>query len=373
MRNLVFGAAVLLGSAQAAMAQQPAFDVHVHLHNGEASTREYDKQLDATKQRVSGYAAMWFGGPNQALQGKPESIRASNDALIALAAKRPGMVPVATVHPYDGQAALTELDRVAAAGVKVLKIHPHTQRFDASDARVLTLVKRAGELDVVVLMDNANILPGDSEKLFNLALAAPNTKFIFAHLGGLNFRFWNILKAARTAEGLFGNNIYFDISATVALIADSPVEEEFVWTIRNVGVDHVLMGSDYPQYSLERNMSALDRLSLSEVEKSKIRSENARALLGLAALEHSPERRAPVEAPNLLEGRKSAVQLLSPFRSDEVAPDGRARVIDGAAMGDADLEGRGARRRHGHDSAQAAQQRRREQADAPVERTSGRR
>jgi predicted TIM-barrel fold metal-dependent hydrolase len=148
---------------------------------------------------------------------------------------------------------------------------------------VLTLVKRAGEHGVVVLMDNANILPGDSEKLFNLALAAPRTKFIFAHLGGLNFRFRNILKAARTAEGLFGNNIYFDISATVALVADSPVEEEFVWTIRNVGVDHVLMGSDYPQYSLEQNMSALDRLGLTDAEKAKIRTENARLLLGLAA------------------------------------------------------------------------------------------
>jgi predicted TIM-barrel fold metal-dependent hydrolase len=265
------------------VAQQAAFDAHVHLHNGAASAREYENQLKATRQRVSGYAAMWFGGPNQAPQGKPENIRASNDALIELAARRPGVVPVATVHPYDGQTALAELDRVAAAGVKVLKIHPHTQRFDASDERVLTLMRRAGEHGIVVLMDNANILPGDSEKLFNLALAAPRTKFIFAHLGGLNFRFWNILKAARTAEGLFGNNIYFDISATVALVADSPVEEEFVWTIRNVGVDHVLMGSDYPQYSLEQNMSALDRLGLSDTEKAKIRSENARVLLGLAA------------------------------------------------------------------------------------------
>jgi predicted TIM-barrel fold metal-dependent hydrolase len=283
MKKLTTYAVILLGSAQTAMAQQPAFDMHVHLHSGEGSARAYEKQLEATKQRVAGYAAMWFGGPNHASQGKPESIRVSNDALIALAAKRSGVVPVATVHPYDGQAALTELDRVAAAGVKVLKIHPHTQRFDASDAQVLTLVKRAGELGIIVLMDNANILPGDSEKLFNLALAAPRTKFIFAHLGGLNFRFWNILKAARTAEGLFGNNIYFDISATVALVADSPVEEEFVWTIRNVGVDHVLMGSDYPQYSLAQNMSALDRLGLSEAEKAKIRSGNARMLLERAA------------------------------------------------------------------------------------------
>ncbi len=33
-------------------------------------------------------------------------------------------------------------------------------------------------------MDNANILPGDSENLFNLAVAYPKTKFIFAIWAG---------------------------------------------------------------------------------------------------------------------------------------------------------------------------------------------
>ncbi|KTE05115.1 amidohydrolase [Sphingopyxis sp. H115] len=225
---------------------------------------------------------MWFGGPNQARAGNPADIRARNDALIALAAKQAGVVPIATVHPYDGAAALDELQRVAGRGVRLLKIHPHTQRFDPADPRVLTLVKRAGELGVIVVMDNANIVPGgDSEKMFNLALAAPKTKFVFAHMGGLNFRFWNILKMARTAEGLFGDNIYFDISATVTLAADAPIEDEFVWTMRNVGIDHVLLGSDYPQFSLAQTLEALERLDLTPEEEAKIRQGNAARLFGV--------------------------------------------------------------------------------------------
>jgi predicted TIM-barrel fold metal-dependent hydrolase len=43
----------------------------------------------------------------------------------------------------------------------------------------------------------------------------------------------------------------------------------------------VLLGSDYPQYSLEANVRALDRLALDENEKAKIRYENARTLFGL--------------------------------------------------------------------------------------------
>jgi uncharacterized protein len=279
LRRMIVLALILIASA--ARAQTPAFDLHVHLWKGETSLREYEAQWKAAAQEVAGFGAMWFGGPNQALQGQPEQMRAANDDLVALAARHPKLMPIATVHPYDGAAAVAELERVAARGVKVLKLHPHTQKFDVADPRVLRLAQRAGQLGVIILLDNASILPGDCEKLFNLALNASKTTFVFAHLGGLSFRFWNILKAARTAQGLFADNIYFDISAIVVIVADSPIEDEFVWTIRNVGIDHVLFGSDYPQYSLEQNARALERLSLDESEKTKIRFENAQRLFRL--------------------------------------------------------------------------------------------
>ena len=280
MRALLLSIALLTPAIPAA-AQDAVIDTHVHLHNGEASIAEYQARLKASGQSVDAFGAMWFGGPNQALAGNPADIRTRNDALIALAAKHPGMIAIATVHPYDGDAALAEVDRVAARGVKLLKIHPHTQKFDPADARVLALVKRAGAAGLIVVMDNANILPGDSEKLFNLALAAPKTKFIFGHMGGMNFRFWNILALARTADGLFADNIYFDISASVILAADSPIEAEYVWTIRNVGVDHVLLASDFPQISLPKTLEAFAKLDLTDEERVKIRSGNARKLLGL--------------------------------------------------------------------------------------------
>ncbi|MBJ7438741.1 MAG: amidohydrolase family protein [Sphingopyxis sp.] len=281
MRILPFLAAALLLAPGAASAQQ-IFDSHVHLWDGEKSIGDYEAQVEDAGLTITGFGGMWFGGPNQALAGNPREIRARNDALLALAAKHPTMVPIATVHPYDGAAALDELQRVAGLGVKLLKIHPHTQKFDPVDPRVLALVRRAGDLGITVVMDNANIVPGgDSEKLFNLALAAPKTKFVFAHMGGLNFRFWNILKMARTAEGLFGDNIYFDISAMVTLAADAPIEEEFIWTMRNVGIDHILIGSDYPQFSLKQTLDALEKLDLTPAEKAKIRHGNARDLLEL--------------------------------------------------------------------------------------------
>ena len=280
MRALLLSIALLTPSISA-FAQEAVIDTHVHLHKGEASLAEYRAQLKAAGQSADAFGAMWFGGPNQALAGNPADITKRNDALIALAAKNPDMIAIATVHPHDGDAALAEVDRVAAGGVRLLKIHPHTQKFDAADPRVLTLVKHAGDKGMIVVMDNASIVPSDNEKLFNLALAAPKTKFIFGHMGGLGFRFWNILALARTAENLFADNIYFDISASVILAADSPIEEEYVWTIRNVGVDHVLIASDFPQISLPKTLEAFAKLDLTDAERAKIRSGNARKLLGL--------------------------------------------------------------------------------------------
>jgi len=273
-------ALLLVLGVRVAHADETVFDTHVHLREGEASLRAYEADVAAAHVRLAGFAGMWFGGPNQALAGDPAAIRANDDAHLALARKHPEMLPVATVHPYDGQAALDEAARVAARGVKVLKLHPHTQKFDAADPRVLALVRKAGELGMVVLFDNANILPGDSERLFNLAIQAPKTKFIFAHIGGMNFRFWNMLALARTADKFFFDNIYFDISAMVVLAADSPIEAQFVWTLRNVGIDHVLLGSDYPQITLGKTLDALHRLDLTDEEQAKIRVDNARKLFG---------------------------------------------------------------------------------------------
>ena len=262
---------LLIGASRVALCAENVFDFHVHVWDGDTSVKEYLAQLAHDKQGVAGFGAIVIARK----PGEMNETRRKNDELFALAKRYPKLMPVASVHPYDGAAALDELKRVAAAGVRVIKLHPHTQEFAVTDKRVFELCQLAGKLGVFILMDNANIVPGDSQDLFNLAIKCPDTQFIFAHLGALDFRFWNILWAARTAKDFYKENIHFDISAIVTLIAGSPLEKEFVWTIRNVGVENVLLGSDYPQFSLKANVDALERLDLTAAEKAKIRYGNA--------------------------------------------------------------------------------------------------
>src|SRR3546814_413951 len=100
------------------------------------------------------------------------------------------------------------------------------------------------------------------------------------HIVALTCGFGSIRALARTADGFAMDNLYFDISGPVLLAADSPIEAEFVWTLRNVGIDHVLLGSDYPQMGLDDAVDALEKLDLTDEEKAKIRAGNARKLLG---------------------------------------------------------------------------------------------
>jgi predicted TIM-barrel fold metal-dependent hydrolase len=266
-------ASLLLAVPTMANAQR-VFDTHVHIWNGETSVRAYETQLKATHQTVTRFAGILI-----AERGKMAETRRKNDELIALAAKYPEMFPIASVHPYDDQAALDEVRRIAGLGVTVIKLHPHTQKFAITDPRVAALCQLAGQLGMIVLFDNANIVPGDSQDLFNLAVNTPGTKFVFAHMGATNFRFWNTILFARTAKDFYKDNIYFDISATVTLVAGSPIKSEFVWTIRNIGVDHVMLGSDYPQFTLRQTVDALESLDLDRSEKDKILYETARKLL----------------------------------------------------------------------------------------------
>ena len=152
----------------------------------------------------------------------------------------------------------------------------------ANDAQVpLSAVVRYDRSLASLAINHTQSIPSATVS-FNLAANAPKTRFIFAHIGGANFRFWNILVLARTADGFALDNVNFDISGTVLLAADSPIEKEFVWTLRNVGVDHVMLGSDYPQISLARMVEALEKLDLTSEEKTAILSGNARRIFGAA-------------------------------------------------------------------------------------------
>ena len=213
--------------------------------------------------------------------GQMDKTRAQNDAVIAAAKASGGrFYPVASVHPADGVDAMAELDRMAAAGVKVIKLHPNTQNFDVSDPAVAAIVQHCGEKGLVILFDSYK--PWDlSEmgKFLLLAATHPETRLILAHMGLSSFR--ETITFAQLRKLGIGQNVYFDVSAIAVLYANSPIQPELVWTIRTIGVEHFLFGSDWPVDTPATAERAVRDLGFTADEQKRIFHDNAARLIGL--------------------------------------------------------------------------------------------
>jgi len=281
---LLSAGALIASSAQADSGYHgPVIDAHAHIRftDDDAVTTDQGKGTgpiaaidDAANVTQSALIVI-------ARAGQMDKTRTQNDAVIAAAKAGNGrFYPVASVHPADGADAMAELDRMAAAGVKVIKLHPNTQKFDVSDPAVAAVVEHCGAKGLIVLFDSYK--PWDlSEmgKLLLLAATHPQTKLILAHMGLTTFR--ETVTFAQLRKLGVGENVYFDLSAIAVVFANSPVQPELVWTIRKVGVDHFLFGSDWPVDTPAVTEKAVRDMGFTADEQKLIFHDNAAKLIGL--------------------------------------------------------------------------------------------
>ena len=213
--------------------------------------------------------------------GQLAAVTRQNDQLFELVHAHSKLFAVASVHPYDGAAAVEELARIKARGAKMLKLHYNTQKFDIAAPEVAVIVAKAAELDLPILFEGTALLdPAAIGKYVILAAQHPKAKIVLAHMGGTAFRDMLYLKAI-TAYPWFPRNVWVDLSFTSHMFVGSPVAPELVWVARQIGVDHVLFGSDFPVVTTEQAIADVERLGFTEAELRRIFYDNAHDLLGL--------------------------------------------------------------------------------------------
>ena len=102
-------------------------------------------------------------------------------------------------------------------------------------------------------------------------LSEHRVRVIAAHWGG-GFPFYALMP--EVAEGL--SNVLFDTAASPFLYRPAVFES----VASSIGVDRVLMGSDYPLVRVRRLIHQIDESSLSDADKLAIKGGNAARLLG---------------------------------------------------------------------------------------------
>ena len=204
-----------------------------------------------------------------------------------------GITSFGAAHPDDPDWR-NELDRVASAGLRGIKIHPPYQGVDIDDPRYLRILERAGELNLLVVT-HAGLdigLPGAAhavpEKIRSALRQAGPVRLICAHMGG--WRCWE-----RVCDLLADTSVCLDTAFSLGRITPAgdgyPWQaeelqmlnpEEFCKLIRAFGADRILFGSDSPWADQAAEVKALLQLPLTEAEQTAVLGGNAARLLGLS-------------------------------------------------------------------------------------------
>ena len=231
----------------------------------------------------------------QPVATRPDQPAHINDSVIALNRdfSGTGLLSFGAMHPLC-EAWEAELDRLAEAGVKGIKLHPVYTHTDIDKEESVRILRKCRELGLTVLIHcgwDVGIPGSDEaapEKIRRALDAAGPVKLIAAHMAG--WRCWE------EAAGLLADTgVYPDTAFSLGRMTPAPdgwpwTEEElrlldaraFCDLVRAYGADHVLFGTDSPWADQEEEVRRIQALPLSEEEKRGILGGNTEKLLGLA-------------------------------------------------------------------------------------------
>ena len=271
---------LVYGSLTAQNLSHPIVDSHSHIKTVSSDERYVTMEEYFVENKSLNIQYMF--GVTIARRGNVEETKTRNDSLFLMSKRDSRFIPVYSVHPGDGEEAIKELHRIKDIGGKIIKLHPLNQNFAILSNEMINVARLAGDLDLVILIDGYGfIFPNYLELLLQLAMAMPKTKFIIAHMGGTDFYKLGGFNLVKTVNPELFNNVWYDLSATVHIYADSPYKSQLEWVIRSIGVDRVLFGSDQPVVSLSEALKSFNKLDFDDAERERILYKNTIELLGL--------------------------------------------------------------------------------------------
>ena len=115
--------------------------------------------------------------------------------------------------------------------------------------------------------------PNTLAQIYQMVKRFVNNTFILAHWGGGIFFYNLLIKEVRDTL----KNVYFDTAASPFLYDP----EIYNFAKHLVGIDKILLGTDFPLLKPARYYKELDAAGLSKADKERICGGNAAALLGI--------------------------------------------------------------------------------------------
>lgn len=216
------------------------------------------RQLDA-----NGVEAAVVGPPDRCLA---VANREGNDFVIEACWRHPDrLIGFATVNPWYGDEALTELRRAVGAGLRGLILHPPLQGYTLLDTLVDPVVAVAAELRLPVWAPTGKPFQALPLQLTELARRFPEVNFLMGHMGHTDF--WiEAVPAAAAAP-----NIYAEISYKQPHV--------IVDAVTQLGPERVVFGSDAPFNDLRLEVEKFRAADLEDRARELVGAETLLSLL----------------------------------------------------------------------------------------------
>lgn len=203
----------------------------------------------------------------------PHQQKKVNDFAISLVGDDT-IVPFGSVHP-DSPDALSELERLKAAGIKGVKLHPDYQGFFVDEKRLFPIYEKIAELGLITVF-HAGVDIGYPEpvhctpqRLLSILDIFGDAPVVAAHFGGY-------LQWDDVLEELCGTKVYFDTAFSAGKMPPQYARK----IIEAHGTKRILLGSDMPWSTAQREARLIASLNLTSEETENILCNNAKRLLG---------------------------------------------------------------------------------------------
>ena len=277
-----------------------AIDFHVHLPTpdwldgsmaGYVEAAEAYFRSSVTRQSLEELAAFYRGLEVTAVllawdaetaTGRP---RVPNETVAAACRDYPDVFTgLGSVDPHKGEAAVAEVENIAALGLRGVKFHPSLQAFAPDDPQYWPIFAACERHGLLALFHTGTSGIGARQpggqgiridlahpiKLDPVAAAHPELTVVAAHFGWP----WHM---DLIAIALHKTNVYIDISGW----APRRIPPELVSELRGRLAGQFVWGSDFPFLAPQRCLAELDGLGLPDEVLGKVLYRNAARILRL--------------------------------------------------------------------------------------------
>lgn len=166
----------------------------------------------------------------------------------------------------------SEIKRIIDLGLKGIKIHPDTQRFNADDKKMFQIYNHMQMYNLPLLIHAGDYRYDYSHprRIRNIIDNFPDLPVVAAHFGG-----WSLWDLA--IEFLRDTNCYLDTCSSSKFLGQVRTKG----LIRIYGAERIIFGTDFPMWDAKEELEFLYNLKLSDEEMHFIFHKNAERILGI--------------------------------------------------------------------------------------------